>query len=80
MRSYFIHEKRGSIRHNKRGLVLQRSGGAIGEILHHRHQRENDPNIQMLRESLQKLTMKPKAAFRLPAGGALGKKSKYIRF
>ena len=82
MRNFVHHSKSGFVHHSKSGHVKSRHGSGIKAIVHHRHERHYDPNVEMLKESLHNLSLhsNPRMRKQSMTGGSMKKKSKYIVF
>jgi hypothetical protein len=81
MRDNFVSERRGFIHHSKGNFLGRKQGAGIKAIVHHRHQNHHDPNVEILKDSLQKLSLKGQSRLSAqPKGAAIKKKSKYIVF
>jgi hypothetical protein len=81
MRDNFVSERRGFIHHGKHNFMSHKQGSGIKAIVHHRHQRHHDPNVEILKESLHHLALKGRSRLHAePKGAAIKKKSKYIVF
>lgn len=82
MRDSFISERRGFIRHGKSNHVSHKQGSGIKAIVNHRHLQEHDPNVEVLKDSLHKLSLKghSRLSSKPTGAGVPKKKSKYIMF
>lgn len=76
----FIRERHGFIHHTKSHFVHNSHGSGIKAIVHHRHMNHHDPNVEVLKESLHRISLRGPQRKKKAVGGSMTKKSKYIIF